>query len=134
VIVGGINQLVPQDKFDTARARAAVIAGYPAVKPILPHLLEWLQDINWPVAQILYPFLASIGTPLVPYIQHVLETDDEIWKHWVITIVISESPEVSAHFRETLKRIADSPTEGEAEEGLNQAAQEVLEKYGWAYL
>lgn len=133
VFVDEINRLIPQNKFDVDRARAAVDAGYPVVEPILPKLLEWLQDINWPVAQILYPFLASIGTPLIPHIQHVLDTNDEIWKYWIITFIVSESPEVAAYFRDILVRLASSPTERETEEGLNEAAQAVLEKYGWVY-
>src|SRR4051794_23281462 len=65
--MGDVQHLIPQNKFDLKRAQAAVEVGYPAVAPILPELLEWLQDYNWPVAHILAPFLASIGEPLVPH-------------------------------------------------------------------
>jgi hypothetical protein len=36
----------------------------PLLGPTLAELLAWLQDINWPVAGVLAPFLAAIGPPL----------------------------------------------------------------------
>lgn len=126
-----VQRLIPQHKSDTARAYAAVEAGYPAVGPILPELLEWLQDCNWPVAHILAPFLASIGTPLIPHIQHILNTDDDIWKYWVVEEIMRASPELATAFRKDLERIAWFPTKREVREELDQVAREVLEEYGW---
>lgn len=126
-----VHELIPRDKMDTDRAEAAVAAGYPAVAPIVPDLLEWLQDMNWPVANVLAPFLASIGEPLVPHIRHIFETDDELWKYWMIVAILRDSPTVAAAFRDDLVRIASAPTEREAEEGLDERAQDTLEWYGW---
>jgi hypothetical protein len=50
---------IPKNKGVLAAAQAAIDIGYPGVAPILPQLLEWLQDYNWPVAHMLAPFLAS---------------------------------------------------------------------------
>jgi hypothetical protein len=126
-----IRLLIPQHKSDIERARLAVATGYPTVAPILPELLEWLQDCNWPVSHILAPFLVSIGTPLIPHIQHILDTDDEIWKYWMISAIMRDSFELALAFRDELERLAFSPTEREAREELDEVAQEVLEKYGW---
>ncbi len=123
-----IKNLIPQDKHDVARVEAAIEAGYPKVAPILPELLEWLQDINWTVARPLAPFLASIGEPLIPHIRHILQTDDDIWKYWVLSYVVAESPELPKAFRPELERFVNSPTEDERAEGLNEIAQEILEK------
>lgn len=122
---------VPRDKFDHESANRAIAAGYPAVEPVLWHLLEWIQDMNWPVAQTLTPFLASIGTPLVPHIKKVFQTDDEIWKRWIIQEIFLECPEVAAEFRDELRRIAHNPTESEITEELPEDALEVLKHYGW---
>ncbi|HKC66389.1 MAG TPA: DUF5071 domain-containing protein [Pyrinomonadaceae bacterium] len=123
-----ISSLIPRSKFDLKRAEAAVAAGYPAVNPILPQLLEWLQDYNWPVAHVLAPFLAKIGTPLIPHIRHVLASDDDIWKYWVLSCIVAESPEVAVVFRTELERYATTPTKNESAEGLNEIAQEILEQ------
>jgi hypothetical protein len=124
-----IQAQIPLHKTDIARAEAAVRYGYPAVAPILPQLLEWLKDINWPVAHVLAPFLASIGNPLVPHIEHIFHTDDEIWKYWIIRAIIYNSPELATSFHDELERIASSPTNSEKYEEVNVVAREVLEKF-----
>ena len=121
-----IRTLIPQNKFDTERANQVVAAGYPAIEPILPDLLEWIQDCNWPVAQVLAPFLGTIGAPLIPHIRKILATDDNMWKYWALTYLVQNSPDVAAELREELQRYADSPTPGEAAEGLNEIAQNIL--------
>jgi len=118
--------LVPAHKLDIARAEAAVAAGYPAVAPLLPALLEWLQDMNWPVAQVLAPFLAGIGAPLETEIRVILGTTDFVWKYWIIQNVIAESPELRHLFRSELERLATWPSAQERSEELNEVAREAL--------
>ena len=125
------RSLIPLDKHDHARAEAAIAAGYPIVEPILPELLEWLQDLNWPVAQQLAPFITSIGTPLIPHIRKIFETDDEMWKYWMMNVILRKSPDVAAAFRDDLVRIAYEPTENEADHELDETALRVLKDYGW---
>jgi hypothetical protein len=122
---------VPRDKHDDENANRAIAAGYPAVEPVLPYLLEWIQDMNWPVAQRLAPFLATIGTPLVPHIRKIFETDDEIWKYWIMGEIFLESPEVAEQFRDDLTRIVTNPTQSEITEELPRKALKVLRRYGW---
>ena len=129
-----MRSLIPQDKHDIKTAEAAIKAGYPAVEPVLPELLEWMQDLNWPVAKVLAPFLASIGRPLVPHLEKIFATDDETWKYWIINDIISESEELAAALRNELERIAYAPTEIELEEEINEDARAVLKKFGWLTL
>ncbi|HQU94366.1 MAG TPA: DUF5071 domain-containing protein [Pyrinomonadaceae bacterium] len=122
---------VPRDKHDHESANRAISAGYPAVEPYLWHLLEWIQDMNWPVAREIGEFLASIGKPLVPHIKKVFETDDQIWKYSIMQAIFAESPEVAQEFRDELTRIAYDPTESEITEELPEEALAVLNHYGW---
>jgi hypothetical protein len=127
-----LDDLVPNDKSDVRRAEAAARAGYPAVAPILGRLIEWLQDYNWPVARVLVPFLQTIGAPLVPHIWHVLRTDDQVWKYWVIGTLIQSLPEDAAReFRPELERLAYNPLSAEQTQGLDETARAVLERFGW---
>ena len=127
-----VRDLVPKNKGDLARAKAVVDAGYPAVEPILGELMKWLQDYNWPVAQVLAPFLASVGAPLVPHIWHVLRTDDYIWKYYVIGVVIPKLPQdVAAEFRSELDRLCYNPQPPERREELDTQARDVLEHFRW---
>lgn len=125
------NGFVPRDKHDHESANRAIAAGYPAVKPVLTELLEWIQDMNWPVAQTLTPFLASIGLPLAPYIKNILETDDDIWKYWIFKEIFLRSAELAEAFRDELERIVVNPTESERIEELPEEASKVLKHYGW---
>lgn len=118
--------MLPTDKMDTERAEAIITLGFPAVEPILPALLEWMQDINWPVAQVLQPFLASIGGPLAPHIRNVLQTDDDIWKDWVLRYIVAQSSELQTMLRGDLERLSTSPTWGEHAEQLDILAKTIL--------
>jgi len=122
--------LVPEGKHDIDTAQAAVYAGYPNVEPVLDELTEWLQDYNWPVAGILAPFLASIGKPMIPRIDHVFSTDDNIWKYWMIVCLIEKNDELFEHYKETLERIALRPSEEEKREELDEVSREALEEHG----
>jgi hypothetical protein len=120
-----LQELVPQDKSDMERAQAVIELGYPAVAPILPQLLEWIQDCNWPVAHVLCPFLASIGEPLAPYVRNVLATRDTIWKAWVVSIV-GESPSLVEAFREELENLATMTPQDEDEVWLQENILQAL--------
>jgi hypothetical protein len=126
-----IRGLLPQHKSDYERAQAIIARGYPAVAPVLPELITWLQDCNWPVSHVIAPFLASIGSPIVPEIRRVLQTNDDIWKYWVLSQVVARtSSDVAEGLREELTRIATEPTQGEILEDVSSTAQAILQKIG----
>lgn len=123
--------LVPKSKHDLVAAKAAVKAGYPAVEPVLDELTEWLQDSNWPVAHILAPFLASLGRPMIPSIDFVFSTDDDVWKYWMITCLIGKNSELFDHYKPLLIRIATNPSENEKREELDEVARDALDENGF---
>ena len=114
--------MTPIDKYDVETAKAIVTLGDAGD----PCLLEWVQDLNWPVAQTLAPFLANAGRIVAPGIREVLASDDDTWKWSVFTGIIAYSPELVVLLRPELERIAKSPSQGERDEGLNQMADELL--------
>jgi len=121
--------LIPKDKCDIATAKAAVAAGFPAVEPILPQLLEWIQDVNWPVAHVLLPFFRTIGRPLIPEVRRIFATDDDVWKYWVLTNLVDYwPPDLIAEVRTDLERFDRNPTPGETKEEVALEAREVLKK------
>jgi hypothetical protein len=127
-----VCELVPTGKADIARAQAAVRIGCPAVAPVLYELVEWLQDYNWPVAHILVPFLRSLGAPLVPHIWRVLQSNDDVWKYWVMDLLISSlSKDVASEFRRELERLCFSPEPNEKQEELDEQARQLLEHFSW---
>jgi hypothetical protein len=124
----GIAHLLPIDKHDVEKAEAIVALGYPAVDELLPALIVWLQDINWPVARILTPFLAGIGDPLAPHLRTVFESDDHVWKYWVLEQLVDPSPGLAAVVQPSLLRMALNPSAGEIDEGVDEIARGILAK------
>ena len=123
------ENLVPSSKSDVAAAELAVARGWPAVEPVLPKLLEWLQDYNWPVARVLAPFVAQIGDPVAPYLRPIFDSDDLIWKRWIINVVLADAPlSVVEQFRSELEHFVNDPTPGEAQEDLPEVAKPVLDR------
>lgn len=120
------SSVVPFDKFDLAAANAAAEAGWPAIKPIAAQLLLWVQDANWPVAQVLAPALAGVGAPLAPYVRQILAGEDETWKYHIIGTVVAQSQELTSALRSELERIAFMPTPSERAEEVCNVAREAL--------
>ncbi len=123
-----LKELIPKDKHDLESVHKAIKEGYPAVQPILPQLLEWIQDYNWPVAQELAPFLASIGLPLEIELRKILEGNDEEWKYWILFEIIQKSPPLITNMRNNLLRLAETPSESERLNNLHLIAFDILGK------
>jgi hypothetical protein len=64
--------------------------GYPGVKSIIPELLEWIQDMNWPGAQEIADLLITVDDEIVPYVKKVLKSGDGIWIIWLLSEVVSK--------------------------------------------
>jgi hypothetical protein len=124
--VSDLKQLLPVHKKDCERAEAIVTLGFPAVAPVLPELVEWLKDINWPVAHVIAPFLATIGMPLVPSLRRVLGGNDPIWKYRVLHSVVAESRPLAAALRNDLRRLATAPGADDVEEEVGKVAEQIL--------
>ncbi|MFJ6266178.1 DUF5071 domain-containing protein [Lysinibacillus xylanilyticus] len=44
------EDLLPRHKFDNDRVELIKKMDRDKILPLLPNLLEWIQDMNWPVA------------------------------------------------------------------------------------
>jgi hypothetical protein len=118
--------LLPLTKYETEKADALVQLGFPAVELVMPQILEWLKDLNWPVSQVFQPFLVRIGRPLAPYIRVILAGQDDAWKYSVLRVVVNQSQELARALRPELVRVAKTPSAGESEEEVNLVAIEIL--------
>ena len=125
------HSLISNSKFDIESAIRAVETGYPGVQPVLAELVEWLQDCNWPVAQVLSPFLAGIGLPLVPCIDHVFLTNDETWKYWMIVCLISQNDDLFNYYKPRLIEYATNSSENDRHYELVEISRETLSEHGY---
>ena len=121
--------LIPKNKFDIETAEKLKNYSFEIIKPIIPSLLEWLQDMNWPVAKPVSLYLVSINDKITDEILEVFKTKDEIWKYWMISNFgpITTSIEI----RNEIERIANNPTKNESLEELDELALEVVKIRNW---
>lgn len=127
-----LRHLIPVDKHDLGKVDEIAKLGYPAISPILPDLLYWMSDRNWPIARELEPVIARIGADLVPYIRAFLQGEDGWGKYNLLITLVDGSPELAAALKPDLERLAANPTPDDKSEEVDQIAQEILEKYSLA--
>ncbi|MCS7074116.1 MAG: DUF5071 domain-containing protein [Bacteroidia bacterium] len=119
-----IRQLIPKHKDDFIVIEQLKKLTFPEIKPIVPDLLEWLQDINWPIAvpiaEVLRPFTDNIVSDILT----VLRSSDGIWKLSVLITLIRTTQ--NPILLQEINRIAKFPTIDEIEEGVNEEATAIL--------
>jgi Domain of unknown function (DUF5071) len=119
--------ILPRDKHDTLAVDQLAELGYPTISPVLPDLIKWLQDANWPVARPIADLLVKIGKPVVPLLLEVLRGDDAVWKYWCLERVVRRLPsDVVADLRPDLERLAQYPSDSDRQEEVNLSANSLL--------
>lgn len=121
-----IKNLLPKDKYDLESVENLKNFSFDEIQPIVPELLEWLQDCNWPVSKPIVNFLIPYTDNISADILEILKGTDEVWKYWILSgfgdtitnnLVIGE-----------IKRIAFKPTKNELNEGISEIALELIQK------
>lgn len=121
------NHLIPEKKFDFGAIQRLQQLDLKALIPILPELLVWLQDINWPVAIHMSKILLTVPNEIVTHVRDVLHTNDSEWIEWSLQYILSFLPvSLIQELELELKRIAYSPTKEEVEGESHLTAQELL--------
>jgi hypothetical protein len=122
-------KIVPTHKSDLDACINLSVASDEEVEKKISELLEWIQDINWPVAPLICERLKDIGAPLIEPVRNILSGGDDVWKYWVISNLLEvASKETVCQLRSELENIAKNPTESEKAEEVNIVASEVLVK------
>jgi len=124
-----IFSLVPKDKHDISGIETLKTIDIDEVTLILPQLLEWMQDGNWPCAVELLDVMPRFHEALVPHIKDIFATNDGEWK-WFIFPLIERFPiEITQLLEIDIKRIATQPTMDEIHSEVDEIAQQFLEKF-----
>lgn len=118
-----IKNLIPKDKFDFETVEKLTQYSFEDIEAIVPDLLEWLQDINWPISQPIAEFLIPFSEKIAPEILKILKGKDEIWKYWILTTFGKNIK--NELVLEEINRIAKNPTQDEIDEEVNEIANEI---------
>jgi hypothetical protein len=122
-----IQQLIPKDKFDIETADKLSKYSYDEIKPIVPELLTWIQDMNWPVARPVSEYLQVISDHLTEDIIEILRGPDDVWKYWSLHVFgLWTTKPLDNRIIQELKRIIANPTKGEIEDGVQEVAQKII--------
>ncbi|PWL39934.1 DUF5071 domain-containing protein [Flagellimonas aquimarina] len=122
-----INKLIPKDKGDIETAEKLNRYAYEELKPIVPQLLTWIQDMNWPVSRPVAKYLESISEHLTDDIINILKGTDEIWKYWCIHVFgLDTDKAIDPRLMKEFKRIATNPTQQEVAEEVQELAVELI--------
>ncbi|MED4452135.1 DUF5071 domain-containing protein [Metabacillus fastidiosus] len=118
---------LPRDKHDFERINELKRREKEELLPLLPFLIEWVQDMNWPIAHDIAELLLTFPNEIVPLIKDILAEKDDIWKYWCLEVLMKELPlSVIKQFQAELIRLAEEPTDGEKLEELDETAMEIL--------
>ncbi len=121
------SELIPRTKFDYERIDLLRQAESESIIPVLPQLLEWLQDMNWPIAQDIEDILVGYGSHLIPYLRDVLNSNDGCWKFSLIYGLINRlSQEHLSELKPDLERMRNRPSKDEIVEEFSEQIDELL--------
>lgn len=126
-----VLKLVPKDKFDNSTLDELMRINESEMELILPELILWIADFNWPVAKDMIRVLIRYPKYLIPIIKDslALTQNDDILKYWILVKLI---PELSIEYQEMLlediERIYKYPTLSEESEEICDQAKILLDK------
>lgn len=127
-----IKDLIPKNKYDISAVSELKKLSDIEIESIIPELLVWIQDMNWPIAEDIVEVLSVHGKVTEPYILNILKSDqkDEIWKFNIITYLLKKNKSFSENtsIMSEVERIAVLPTKGEQLEFVDTAAKYIKEK------
>ncbi|MFS0558645.1 DUF5071 domain-containing protein [Brevibacillus sp. 179-C9.3 HS] len=122
-----IRSFIPKDKHDLESVNRLKELNPAMLKPVLPDLFEWVQDINWPVARGIAQILVSCGREMIPELKKVLESNDDDWKFACFGWIINDLPlEIVKELEPELKQIANQPSTIERDYELDDRAKNIL--------
>jgi len=130
-----IYSMVPKSKFDTSLVDQLRKISKEEIKLIIPELIFWISDANWPVARPIADILLEYPDLIQPYLEEHLsehEVDDEL-KYNIIILILPNLPvNIQNELVKFIERICINPTKDEANGSL-EVAQDYLDEYKLKY-
>lgn len=124
-----IRTLIPKHKDDNSGMPELMTLTETEIAPILPNLLSWIADWNWPIAGEMLMLLARFPQSLKPLLQQALTPaePDTLLKYWIIVKLLPLlPPENMAEFKPCLARTTANPTPAEIHEEVAAEAKAFL--------
>jgi Domain of unknown function (DUF5071) len=124
------HTLLPKDKHDIPTVQHLTTLKPPELAPLIPELLTWLQDWNWPIFRSVQDLVLLHPDLAVESIRAVLTGDDAAWKAHCLQTLLKMPIEQQLSLKGEVERIARWPTAGELEEEAEIEARSILHLVG----
>jgi hypothetical protein len=120
--------LLPRGKADFERIEVLESLSLAELRPLVRHLMTWIQDSNWPISRRVEALLLRLeSAALLEPIREVLATTDAIWKtNTIRSLIRPQRADLIPALHAELLRIAEAPSGSEIAEETAEAAQDVL--------
>lgn len=119
-----IQNLIPKHKDDQQVIGPLKDLSFEQLEPIIPDLLVWLQDMNWPIAGLIADILKPFENRITAEIIKILKTDDDGWEWNVLTIFARNTTDPL--LLTEIERIAKFPTKNEIDAEVDVEAIAIL--------
>ena len=116
-----IKILLPKDKFDDSNLEKIKLLNDSDLSQITTELLTWTQDANWPIFPKIVEIIVARQDLFISEISKVFQTDDMIWKYWILTNIC---PKLSLENKDFLKKDFDNMAKVLS---INTEEEEILE-------
>ena len=100
-----IKTLLPKDKLDDSNLEKIKLLKDSDLSQITSELLTWTQDANWPIFPKILEIIVTRQDLFISEISKVFQTDDLIWKYWILTNIC---PKLSLENIDFLKKDFDN--------------------------
>ncbi|BDU37847.1 DUF5071 domain-containing protein [Vibrio nigripulchritudo] len=123
--------IIPVNKSDIRTCERLFKLSNSEIEPYIYELLEWMQDLNWPVAYPVSKRLFLFNTELVEPLLKILNSDDDTWKYWIVSYFLHHtSNNVYDRLFFKLSSMKNHPTKREVDEEVHDAVCELLQMRG----
>jgi hypothetical protein len=124
-----MKKYIPKSKDDVSAISHLHNCTLSEVLEDVPTLLKFMQDMHWEVADGVGTFFAPYANEIKRELLKILSTNDNEWKFGILVGLLAKSEaKLDDDLSSSLKRMIESPTSGEVEEGVDQAAKEIIMK------
>jgi hypothetical protein len=119
-----VRKFIPKHKHDHEVIDKLRELSFEQLKPIIPDLLEWLQDMNWPIGRPIADILKPFADKMTPEIIKILRTNDSMWELWVLVNLARDTTDPL--LIDEIERIAKFPSRVEIEDEVDLEAISIL--------
>lgn len=120
--------IVPKASDDVEAINSLINSSDEEVEFVIHDLLEWLQDMNWPVAIPITEKISKLkASVLQDPLKEILQGSDGIWKYWILTMLIPKiEQDIVLLLHDELISLAFKPSVDDSNEEVDIAAKKLL--------